>query len=222
MIEYIESHIVYENPKPKARSRQGYFPGVVQLPSQELLALFVIGEAFESANLTTYVSRSKDLGKTWELQGPLCDKPRHPFPSSDFLKPQVLREGTLIALGYGFHHHDPDQSITIEETDGILPGDEIVSFSTDEGRSWTAPLVIPRSTPELLEIPARCLQLRSGDIVATAGLFKMPDGANPSGQFGVLFRSTDQGKTWDDKVHFFDSATKTVAAYESHICEMQA
>jgi sialidase-1 len=222
MIELVESHVVYENPKPMLRSRHGYFPGLVQLHSGELLALFVMGEAFESVDLTTYVSRSGDLGRTWQLQGPLFDKSREARPTSDFLKPQVLRDGSLIALGYRFHRDDPQQPIAIVETDGALPGDDVVSFSSDEGRTWTEPKVIPRSTPELVELPSRAIQLHSGDIVATGGLFKMPDGTNPSGQFGVLLRSTDNGRTWDDRVHYFESAGKTVAAYESHLAELQA
>lgn len=221
-IEYLEEHVLYENPKPHVRSRQAFFPGVIQLPSSELLALLVIGEAFESANQTTYVSRSQDRGHTWRLQGPLYDKSVDRFPTSDYLKPQVLQDGTLIALGYRLHRNDPESPIAIPETDGILPGDDIVSFSKDNGSTWTVPQVIPRSTPELLEIPSRCLQLRSGDIVATAGLFKMPDGTNPSGQCGVLLRSTDRGRTWDDKVHFLETPGRTVTAYESHICEMEA
>ena len=220
-IEYIEGHIIYENRRPHVKSRHGYLPGIIQLPSGELLALFVRGEAFESADSTTYVSRSKDLGKTWHLQGPLYDKSVDTVPSSDYLKPQVLRDGSLIALGYRFHRHDPEEPIASEKTNGILPGDNIVSFSKDEGRTWTVPQIIPRRTPELVEIPMRSLQLRSGDIVATGGLFKMPDGSNPSGMFGVLLRSKDNGRTWDDQVHFFDTPARTIAPYESGICEMQ-
>ena len=222
VIEHVESHVVYENPKPMLRSRHGYFPGVVQLPSGELLALFVLGEAFESVDLTTWVTRSRDGGRTWELQGPLYDSSAAETPTSDFLKPQVLDDGTLIALGYRFHRHDPEQPIAIAETDGALPGDNIVSFSADEGRTWSAPQVIQRSTPELIEIPSRALQLRSGDILATGGLFRNPDGTNPSGQYGVLLRSRDRGRTWDDTARYFDSPDHTIAAYESHLCEMQA
>jgi sialidase-1 len=221
MIELVESHVVYENPTPMLRSRHGYFPGVIELPSGELIALFVVGEAFESVDLTTYVSRSSDRGRTWSLQGPLVDGSSEQRPTSDFLKPQILADGTLIALGYRFHRDDPDQTIAIQETDGALPGDDVVSFSRDEGRTWTRPQVIPRSTPELLEIPSRSLQLGSGDVVATAGLFRMPDGSNPSGQFGPLLRSTDGGRTWDDRTRYFDTPDHSVAAYESHISEMQ-
>ncbi len=221
MIDHIESHVVYENPQPMLRSRHGYFPGLVQLASGELLALLVIGEAFESVDLTTHVARSSDDGRTWTLQGPLLDKSRDSRPTSDFLKPLVLRDGSLIALGYRFHRDDPEQTIAIQETDGALPGDDIVASSTDDGRTWSAARIIPRRTPELLEIPSRSVQLASGDIVATAGLFTMPDGSRPSGQFGPLLRSTDGGQTWDDGVRYFDSPQHSIAAYESHVCEMQ-
>ena len=221
MIEVVESHVVYENPKPMLRSRHGYFPGLVQLPSGELLGLFVLGEAFEAVNLTTQVTRSSDFGRSWQLQGPLHDKSGDPWPTSDFLKPQILADGRLIALGYRFDRRDPEQPIAIAETDGALSGDDVASFSSDDGRSWTIPAVIPRATPELIEFPSRPIQLQSGDIVATGGLFKMPDGTNPSGQFGVLLRSTDGGRTWDDSGRYFDSPGHTIAAYESHIAEME-
>jgi hypothetical protein len=221
VIDHIDSHVLYENPRPMLRSRHGYFPGLVQLPSGELLALLVIGEAFESVDLTTHVSRSTDDGRTWTLQGPLLDKSRDAHPTSDFLKPVLLRDGSLLALGYRFDRTDPGQTIAIQETDGALPGDDIVASSTDGGRSWSAASVIPRRTPELLEIPSRSLQLASGDIVATAGLFTMPDGSNPSGQFGPLLRSRDGGRTWDDRTRYFDTPGHSVAAYESHVCEMQ-
>jgi sialidase-1 len=220
LIEVVESHVVFDNPRPMLRSRHGYFPGIVQLPSGELLALVVIGEAFEAVNLRTHVLRSPDEGRTWTEQGPLDDGAADPFPISDFYKPWLLADGSLIALGYRFHRRDPEQPIAIIETDGALPGDNAVAFSRDDGRTWTPPRVIPMSVPELVEVPSRPLQLRSGDIVATGGLFKMPDGTSPSGQFGVLLRSRDGGATWDDRTRYFDTPDHRVAAYESHVAEL--
>jgi len=45
VIEYLEPHVVYENPRPHVHSRHGCFPGLVPLPSGELLALFVLAGA---------------------------------------------------------------------------------------------------------------------------------------------------------------------------------
>lgn len=220
-IEHLETNVVYENPKPHVHSRHGYFPGAVRLPSGDLLTLFVRSEAFESPDATTFVARSKDLGKTWTVEGRLYDKSALGFETSDCFKPTLLRNGTLVAMGYRFYRRDPEQGIGIEETGGILPGDNIISFSSDEGRTWTSPTVIPHSTPELLELSGPCLELASGDLVAVAGIYKMPDGSNPSGQFGTLLRSQDQGKSWNDQVRFFTTPGNQITAWEPRICEMQ-
>jgi sialidase-1 len=220
-IEVIDSHIIYENPKPHVHSRHGFFPGLTRLPSGDFLTLFVRSEAFESPDATTYVSRSTDGARTWTLEGPLYDKSHVGFETSDSFKPTLLRDGSLVAMGYRFHRFDPESGIGLEETDGILPGDDLITFSTDEGRSWSFPSVIARTRPELLEISGPCIELRSGDLVAVAGIFSLPDGTNPSGQGGVVLRSSDSGQTWDDKVSFFESPSKNITAWESRICEME-
>ena len=50
MIEVIEDITIYDNPRPQVHSRHGIFPDLLELPGGELLALFVLGEAFESPN----------------------------------------------------------------------------------------------------------------------------------------------------------------------------
>ncbi len=221
-IEYLEQHVIYENPRPHVHSRHGCFPGLTVLPSGELLALFVIAEAFEAPNGTTWVSRSSDHGRTWNLQGPLYDKSVVGFETTDSLKPLLLRSGSLIATGYRFHRHDLEMPIAIPETGGILPGDDIVSFSTDEGRTWTIPEIIPRSYPELLELSGPCIESHSsGDVLGVAAPYKMPDGSNPSGQIGVLMRSRDKGRTWDDSVHYFTTLDNRITPFEARLCEMQ-
>src|SRR6266446_7057582 len=92
LIDYVEPYTVYDNPKPHVHSRHGYHPGIAELPDGELIALFLFAEAFEAPNGTTFVSRSRDGGRTWELQGPLYDKSVIGFETTDTMKPRVLRD----------------------------------------------------------------------------------------------------------------------------------
>jgi sialidase-1 len=219
-IEVLESLLVYENPRPHVRSRHGYFPGLVRLFSGDLLALFVIAEAFEAADATTWVARSTD-GRVWTLERPLYDRTALARPASDYLKATALRDGRLIAIGYRFFRPDPEEPIGIAETGGILAGEDVVSFSGDEGRSWTWPTPIPRHCPELLEISGPCVELCTGDIVAAAALYPLPDGSTPSGHDGVLVRSSDGGRTWDTSHPYYRHNGLAISPYEPRLVEMQ-
>ena len=221
-IEYIESLLVYENPRPHVHSRHGCFPHLTSLPSGDLLALFVIAEAFESPDGTTWISRSKDQGRTWQLQGRLYDKTVVGFETTDAMKATVLRDGSLIALGYRFHRHDLESPIAIPETGGILPGDDLVSFSRDQGRTWSVPSIIARPYPELLEISGPCIELRSsGHLAAVAALYPLPDGSNPSGRLGLFLRSRDRGRTWTCDATYYRHPALPITPYEPRIVEMQ-
>lgn len=219
-IDVLNRSIVFDNPIQHLRSRHGYFPGIEQLQNKELIALFAIGEAFESVDLTTYISRSIDNGKTWQLQGPLCSRDAFDSPVSIFLKPTVLNDGKIIAMGYIFYRINPEYAIGNPETNGILSGDIITSFSNDGGRTWSVPGVVPRTRAELIEVSGPCIQLKNGDLLASGGLFSMWDGTLPSGQLGILLRSADGGRSWDDSVSFFETIDRSVTPFESRLCEM--
>lgn len=220
-IEVIDRHIIYENSEPHNRSRHAYFPGLVKLPSNDLLALFIVGEAFEAANCTTSVSRSPDQGRTWKFEGPLHTRDAEHRYHSDYLKPTLLNDGRLIAMGYRFHRDDPDQTIVNPDTDGVREGDNLISFSHDEGRSWADPRIIPGSCPELLEQSGPAIQLRRGTLLGCGSLFPRWDGSNPTGAVGALLKSDDGGETWDDHTRFFEDPKGQCAPSEPRLCEMQ-
>ena len=221
VIDVLEHETLYDNPMPHLRSRHGYFPGVVQLPSGDLLAVVAIGEAFESVDLAANVLRSADLGHTWQLQGPLADRSTDEFPINDAVKPTALSNGTVVAMGYRFYRHNLDQALANPETNGLQPGDNVIAFSHDEGRTWSPPQVLPLSRPEILEVSGPCIELRSGELLACGYPFPLWDGASPSGAIGVLLRSRDLGKTFDDRTLYFKTSRPNVAPYEARLCEMQ-
>ncbi len=223
-IEVLDHHVVYENPQPYNRSRHGIFPGLEKLPSGDLLGMFTLGEAFEATDNTTVVTRSKDEGRTWNLEGPLHEKDDEHRHDSDYLKPTLLQNGRLMAIGFRLHRTDPDQTIANPDpnVDGIRGGDNLISFSQDdEGHTWSFPSIMPRTRTELIEQSGPAIQLRSGVLLGAGSLFPMWDGSNPGGFVGALFRSEDNGETWDDRTNFFVDPAGHYAPSEPRLCEMQ-
>jgi len=220
-IEVIDRHVVYANPEPQLRARQAYFPGAVRLPSGDLLALFVLGEAMNATNANTVVTRSRDGGQTWNLEGPLYKRTTEDAHNLNSFKPTLLNDGTLIATGYCFYRTDPDQWLANVETDGLRDGDNLISLSTDEGRNWTTPRVIPRSWPETIETSGPSIQLQDGSILVSGSLFPLWDGSHPSNNVAVLLRSEDGGMTWDDKTIFYRDPEGRYTGAEPRLVEMQ-
>lgn len=223
MIKKTDEHLVYANPEPAARSRQARFPGLVQLESGELLAVFEMGEAFGSVDVMTYVSRSPDQGRSWTLQGPLCDMAAvsDERPLSGSVKPTLLDDGSLVAIGYFFDRSNPDLPNCNPETNGLLPGINVVTSSHDEGRTWSVPAPIDTGFPEILETSGPCIQLHNRDLLAVGPPYLMWDGSNPSGQAGVVLRSTDRGKTWDCTERYFTTPGNRITPWEPRICQME-
>lgn len=214
-IKVIEHLTIYDNPISNLVSRHAFFPGLAKLPSGELLALFPIGEAFESA-MNMFVSRSRDNGQTWTLEGPAY---------KDFnlgtggFKPTVLKDGTLIALGYGFKRDNPEILVN-PETGGLPDGANYISFSNDDGHIWSKPETMPLNYPEILEISGPCIELHNGNLFATGAPFPMWDGTIPSGRQGIAIRSRDKGKTWEEQSVFYKLSDGKINAYETRSCQM--
>ena len=218
-IEKTDESVLYENPKPVARSKQAIFPSLTKLPSGELIALFVIGEAFEAANCRTYISRSSDNGKSWKLQGELYDQKKLnlDYQISDCYKPTLLKDGTLIAIGYGHIRTDPEKGIGDDHSGTFPPGINAVLFSSDDGRTWTNPQHIRDADTEMLELSGPCIQLASGKLIAAGPPFNL----NPKQQKGLILESADNGKSWHETGTYFKSPNGNIGPWETRICQMQ-
>ena len=86
-MKVLETSVIYENPLPQLRSRQAAFPNLCQLPDGTILADFVIGEAFESVDGASYLSRSTDGGKTWSVPKKMFNAKQFDRPISEASKP---------------------------------------------------------------------------------------------------------------------------------------
>ncbi|NUQ62672.1 MAG: exo-alpha-sialidase [Pirellulales bacterium] len=221
LIEKLSECTVYESPESARPRLNARFPGIVQLPSGRLLAMYVLVEKIDETIARTHLSYSDDLGATWHDQGEMYD-PRLAGVESEFdecFKPLVLDDGSLLALGYRFNRPDLAVPIVNPATGGFLCGPDVVSRCVDGGRTWSVPVVMDCGVPETVELAGSAIQTRSGDILAVGGVFKHWDGTNPTGEVGLLVRSRDRGRTWSNSVYYRDDRDRT-APYEARICEM--
>jgi len=222
-IEKIAEHTIYESPKSQDPPLNARFPGVVQLPSGELLAIYELAKTVDKTVAHTFISRSSDLGKTWQFQGPLYDEKDLGLDCqyNETLKPTLLKDGSLAAFGYQFYRPDLSVPICNPETGGFLDGPNVILFSKDDGQTWTIPETIDRGCPEVLETTGGLVQLRSGDLIASGVAQRLWDGSNPTGEVGVLLRSKDAGKTWSNHERFYIDKVKSTIPFESRMAELR-
>ncbi len=205
---------VYQNPAPLLVSQQAVFPGFVQLPNGDLLAMFCIGRAFDAADQHVVTSRSRDFGRSWSAPHRLqACSPSQPL-ESESLKPLVLADGSLLATGYVFERPDCLTPIIDPETFAVLPMKNKVSFSRDNGHSWDTPRRIDINGAPL-EMSGPCIQLASGRVLAACAPFHL----GRSGHAGWIVFSDDGGHSWGKLSEFFCTPNGEVSAWECRLCE---
>lgn len=203
---------IHANPAPLLVSRQAVFPGVVQLPGGDLLAMFSIGQAFDAADMRAVVSRSTDGGRTWTPPAPLHSGAEL---ASESFKPVLLPDGRILATGYVFLRPDLETPIVDATTMETLPLRNRMSISADRGHSWSYPADMSINGPPL-ELSGPAIVLPSGRILAAAAPFHL----RPSGQEGWIIASDDAGATWRRLSVFYRAQDGRIAPWECRLCHM--
>ena len=108
-MKIINSSIVFENDLPQLSAKNAFFPNVIEISENNLVAVSVIGQAFESVDSASYVHFSNDNGKTWS-------KPKY-FQKTGAL-PLLLRLDCGVTLA-------------VITRPGIF-----IYASTDDGNTW--------------------------------------------------------------------------------------
>jgi sialidase-1 len=213
-LKRLEEITLYQNPDPLLVSRQATFPGIVQLPSGELVMVFCIGQAFDAADTRAFVSRSGDNGKTWS--SPVRLHPHETTPEqSQSMKPLLLSDGSLLATGYAFVRPTPLSPVVDPATNELLKLVNLVSRSTDGGKTWTQPGYIDiEGAP--LELSGPCIQLQSGRIIGATTPFNL----SKSGHTGWIIASDDNGQSWRKLSEFYEAPAGNVSAWECRLAEI--
>ena len=213
--------IIYRNPSPHLFSKHAYFPSVVLMDNGEMLASFVIGEAFEAVNLNTYISSSKDMGETWSKPEQLITHdPNHLLSICSRIT--AFPNGKVTAITVQFHREDhPLEGIANPENIGFAPTELLLIRSADFGHSWKSPeTIVPPLTGPCFELCGPIVPLRDGRWLWPTSTLRNWEGYSPSGMKMVAFVSHDQGNTWPEYLDVMDRNEEKVAFLEGKIIEL--
>ncbi|MCC6681256.1 MAG: exo-alpha-sialidase [Phycisphaeraceae bacterium] len=220
-LSIIDSGLIYRNPKPHLRSVHAYFPSLVNLGHNELLATYACGEAFEAVHLRPHVSRSRDGGRTWQYEGQLPTGIGEQAVS-EIGRVNVMPDGEVVLLLCRWdRRHREDEGLVNTQTMGLVPNHFLIVRSRDKGRTWSNPRAIesPLNGPGF-ELCAPITPLRDGRWLLPTSTWRGWDGQLPNGNRMIAFVSTDRGQTWPTYLDVMHHPQDEVIYWESKVNEL--
>ena len=222
IIECLDTGLIYRNPKPYLRSLHAYFPSVIVLSDNEMLATLVLGSAFESVDSHVYIARSIDTGKTWAIEGSMYEGALD-RPTSETCRITRMLDGEIVAFGARFDRSNAEEGLTNHKTFGFVPTELVLFRSRDDGHTWNGPEVInPPLVGPFFEICCPILPLKDGRWLTPTSTLRDWNGKCPNGMKAIALCSYDQGRTWPEYVNVMDSYVNHIIYWEQKIIELDA
>ena len=194
MLEIVDRGILSHIP-----GRGAYFPCVRPLQGGSLLAAQHVGSGLCSPDNHIEVLRSTDGGRIWTNEGSIHGG--LPADGWCYRAPMLapLGDGNLV-MAAARYLLDNDEMYN-PATEGLKPTQMVLFRSSDQGRSWSGPEVVPNPLPA-----ERYVSSLSGQLLIIAPDRWMypfetwkPDGyEGPVDQKAGAVFSSDQGQTWDE------------------------
>ena len=220
MIQVIDSNVVYRNQKAHLRAVNAWHPSIALLDNGDLLSAFDLGQGPESLDYRTYLSRSKDEGKTWSapqrwFEDPTARRTTHTCRLSR------TKDGTLLGFGTRAYREDPEVGLVNHENLGLVDMDVIHVQSHDGGQTWQGPHTI--KTPLVGPAFETChsiVELQDGRWLAPTSTWRGWNGDEPNGMQAVAFVSHDRGKTWPEYMPVINGYAEGLITWEQSIVQL--
>ncbi|MFM8494055.1 MAG: sialidase family protein [Planctomycetia bacterium] len=219
-IDIRETGIVYRNPKPFLHSRQAFFPTAAQLDDGELVVAMDIGQAFESVDVRSYLSRSRDGGRSWSEPRIIFSPDESLHPVSTTVRISRMPGGELLGWAAQWDRTHTSLGLVNPGTNGFVDMELACLRSDDGGHSWKSRPVDPPFPWRTFETAGSVQAIDERRRMMPASLFTRWDGHRHPGIDSVAFVSDDGGRTWDRGVSLFDFGGEPITAYETRLLRL--
>ena len=219
MMTCIDTGLVYRNPAPNLRAVHAWHPSIARLESGELLAAFDLGQGAESLDYRTYISRSRDDGRTWDEPRPLfLDATQR--RSTHSIRITRTKGGSLVGFGGRFYRDDPTVGLVNHTNLGYVPMDLLLLRSHDDGQSWAEQVIQPPLIGPSFETCHAIVELTDGRWLAPTSTWRGWNGDEPNGMQAIALVSKDRGATWPDYLKIMNDYSRGVIYWEQSVVEL--
>ena len=215
LIQIKDTGCIYRSADTTGTRRQAYFPSIVALPENRLLAAFDLGTDMEHPDVRTCLSRSNDGGHTWSEPEPLCDRLDMGFPMSTLGRISRLADGAIVGLITVCDRSRTGCGLANPASEGFVETYFQITESQDEGRTWSTPRPVrPPIAWRAFETCSPIFETGPDRWLLPTSLWRNWNGDCPHGMKAVAFLSEDHGVTWTDSVDVFDGWAGHVVCWE--------
>lgn len=189
--------------------RDSAFPQAVQLLGGDLLCSFSVGGGPNAQGGTDW-ARSTDGGETWSLEGTILAPTEDPY-TTNFLKLSLSPDGGTVYAYGSRSDREPGEGF------GEGSNHPVLCRSADDGRTWSAPQVIPMPCDCALEISHGLLALASGRLLAPAATLPSQERL---GEQVLAAVSDDGGETWPTHAVVFEDPQGKLGYFEQKLAQI--
>ncbi|OHB52511.1 MAG: hypothetical protein A2Y10_00435 [Planctomycetes bacterium GWF2_41_51] len=200
----IKMHIINQGKvfkgSPNSELAKSCFPFAVKLSNGDLIVSFQAASVKNGIDSKSLISRSNDNGLTWSQAEAVFDPTLNGKKGVLHLSYiSELQSGKLIAgILWCDHYDDSSLEFFNAKTGGLLPTEACISFSEDNGKTWSKLKAIEKG--DLGTIPTPVMgpvhRLESGCLILPFETSKSYDDESVWLHKACYFVSYDGGKTW--------------------------
>ena len=200
-LEIVSQGVIYRNPYPGYRAVTAVMGQILPLTSSHWLCAFRQGSAFFSDDGMIHIARSRDMGASWEHEGPVHRLGSHE-KGYNYTSPElsIRADGAILLAAFRVDQSDPQKLFVNAETGGLLPIENIFFVSMDEGCTWSRPqpITLPAEwpTPVVGAPNGPIIELDDGRWFFGLETWKAYDDTGPPDFRSLGLFSDDGGDTW--------------------------
>lgn len=186
--------------RPDSEGAKTCFPTVVRLANGELLASFQAASVKNGIDSKAMLARSLDGGRTWTEPEALFDPVLNGKTGVLHLAyiSQLASNKLIASVLWCDHRNDPSLEFFNSQTGGVLPIESCISFSEDNGKSWSMLVAIDKGDLKQTPTPAMgpIHKLENDLLICPFETSKDYEDTAVWRHKAAYFMSYDNGKTW--------------------------